>query len=48
MAPVILGFDLGEMRWSAFSGREMFSRRWHLRRERFSQSTPLLRSHPQN
>jgi len=35
MAPVVLGFDLSEMHWSAFSGREMFSRRWHLRRERF-------------
>ncbi|KAF8315423.1 hypothetical protein DL93DRAFT_2196791 [Clavulina sp. PMI_390] len=35
MAPVIFGFDLADMRWSAFSSREMFSRRWHLRRERF-------------
>lgn len=34
-APIIWGFDLGDMKWSAFSSSEMFSRKWHLRRERF-------------
>ncbi|KAJ8094514.1 hypothetical protein PM082_010948 [Marasmius tenuissimus] len=33
--PVIWGFDLSEMRWSAFGHRNMFDKRWHLRRERF-------------
>jgi len=35
MAPVIWGFDLGEMSWGAFSTRRMLSGKWHLRRERF-------------
>lgn len=42
MAPVIFGFNLAEMKWSAFSSREMFNRRWHLRRERFGRSTQFL------
>ncbi|KAG7092025.1 hypothetical protein E1B28_008407 [Marasmius oreades] len=33
--PVIWGFDLSEMHWSAFGHANMFDRRWHLRRERF-------------
>ncbi|KAF9534081.1 hypothetical protein CPB83DRAFT_730261, partial [Crepidotus variabilis] len=32
---VIWGFNLSEMRWNAFSHRNMFDRRWHLRKERF-------------
>jgi len=35
MAPVIWGFDLGEMSWGAFSTRSMLSGKWYLRRERF-------------
>ncbi|KAJ3825116.1 hypothetical protein F5878DRAFT_67425 [Lentinula raphanica] len=30
----IWGFDLSEMKWSAFKGKNMYDRRWHLRRER--------------
>jgi len=30
----MLGFDLTEMRWDAFSRAKMYDRRWHLRRER--------------
>ncbi|KAK1227471.1 hypothetical protein PQX77_009534 [Marasmius sp. AFHP31] len=33
--PVIWGFDLSEMKWSAFGHKNMFDRRWHLRKERF-------------
>ncbi|KAL0573781.1 hypothetical protein V5O48_008168 [Marasmius crinis-equi] len=33
--PVIWGFDLSEMKWNAFAHRNMFDKRWHLRRERF-------------
>ncbi|KIM92053.1 hypothetical protein PILCRDRAFT_185 [Piloderma croceum F 1598] len=33
--PVIWGFDLSEMSWSAFEHKKMFDPRWHLRRERF-------------
>ncbi|ESK96178.1 hypothetical protein Moror_7252 [Moniliophthora roreri MCA 2997] len=33
--PVIWGFDLSEMSWSAFGHAKMFDKRWHLRRERF-------------
>ncbi|GAA5926335.1 hypothetical protein JCM1841_005537 [Sporobolomyces salmonicolor] len=35
MAPIIWGFDLSELSFHAFSSREMFDPRWHLRRERF-------------
>ncbi|KAJ3528547.1 hypothetical protein NMY22_g9364 [Coprinellus aureogranulatus] len=31
----IWGFDLSEMRWGAFSSKEMFDPRWHLRKQRF-------------
>ncbi|KAJ3732949.1 hypothetical protein DFJ43DRAFT_1070421 [Lentinula guzmanii] len=30
----IWGFDLTEMKWNAFKGKNMYDRRWHLRRER--------------
>ncbi|KAL0060551.1 hypothetical protein AAF712_012671 [Marasmius tenuissimus] len=33
--PVIWGFDLSEMKWNAFGHKNMFDRRWHLRKERF-------------
>ncbi|KAK7025478.1 hypothetical protein VNI00_016007 [Paramarasmius palmivorus] len=33
--PVIWGFDLSEMEWSAFGHAKMFDKKWHLRRERF-------------
>lgn len=32
----IWGFDLSEMRWNAFKGKNMYDKRWHLRRERLS------------
>ncbi|KAJ8508567.1 hypothetical protein ONZ45_g9177 [Pleurotus djamor] len=31
----IWGFELSEMKWSAFSSKNMFDKRWPLRRERF-------------
>ncbi|KAL7418812.1 hypothetical protein Q5752_006496 [Cryptotrichosporon argae] len=33
--PVVLGFELNELSFKAFSSKRMFDRRWHLRRERF-------------
>jgi len=39
---VIWGFNLSEMSWGAFGHARMFDRRWHLRRERFGASFPLL------
>ena len=35
--PTIWGFDLSELSFGAFSSKKMFDRRWHLRRERFSE-----------
>ncbi|KAF5390148.1 hypothetical protein D9757_003769 [Collybiopsis confluens] len=31
---IIWGFDLTEMKWNAFKGKNMYDTRWHLRRER--------------
>lgn len=36
--PYIWGFPLGDLSFGAFSSTRMFDPRWHLRKERFSES----------